>query len=43
MIDIYKHESSCEKAALAWKGHQSIKDGILVQQSLDGPYIVDRV
>ena len=39
-MDIYKHESFCEKAALAWKGHQSIKDGILVQQSLDGPYSV---
>jgi hypothetical protein len=38
MVDIYKHEASCEKSELAWKGHLSIKDKLLVHQSLDGPY-----
>ena len=34
MLDIQKHESSCEKAL-------SIKDDIASQQSLDGPYPCD--
>ena len=33
-LDIQKHESSCEKAL-------SIRDDILSQQSLDGPYPCD--
>ena len=33
-LDIQKHESSCEKAL-------AIRDEILAQQSLDGPYPCD--